>query len=186
MILDPALSVARRGALAYVGAIALTSDFVSTTIEKFAKRGTTAQQAALEQFKATIRRLRPESAPKPEGEQVAKAEQMLAQRRDQLLSALNIPTQSTLHSLNAQVDHLSAAIDELRTQARRAKTEPPVAPAAEPLPGYDKMNVDTVVSQLSKFDETGLKEVRAYEQAHGKRVTVLRAIDERLAIPVEA
>src|SRR5581483_219231 len=126
MILDPALSVARRGALAYVGAIALTSDFVSTTIEKFAKRGTTAQQAALEQFKATIRRLRPESAPKPEGEQVAKAEQMLAQRRDQLLSALNIPTQSTLHSLNAQVDHLSAAIDELRTQARRAKTEPPV------------------------------------------------------------
>ena len=187
MILDPALNVARRGALAYVGALALTSDLVSEAIEKFAKRGATAQQAVLEQFKATARRFRREpSQPENEPAPAAKAEHMLAQRRDQLLSALNIPTQNTLHDLNAQVEHLSAAIDDLRAKARRAKAEPPAATLAEPLPGYDKMNVDTVVSQLPKFDEVGLKELRAYEQVHGKRITVLRAIDERLAAPAEA
>ncbi len=54
------------------------------------------------------------------------------------------------------------------------------------MPGYDKMNVDTVVSQLPKFDEAGLRTVRAYEQVHGKRITVLRAIEERLVLKHEA
>ncbi len=183
MILEPALNAARRGTLAYLGALALTTDFVSQTIEKFVKRGNAAQQTALEQFKVAARRLRREPAP---AGAPAPSEAILAQRRDQLLNALYIPTQNTLRDLNAQVEHLSAAIDDLRAQAQRAKPEPPATSSAEPLPGYDKMNVDTVVSQLSKFDAAGLKELRAYEQAHGKRVTVLRAIDERLAVPVEA
>jgi hypothetical protein len=106
----------------------------------------------------------------------------VVQSRERVLNLLNIPTQHTLHDLSAQVDHLSAAIDDLRAKMRRAKSEA----LAEPLPGYDKMNVATVVSQLAKFDEAGLRAVRAYEQEHGKRVTVLRAIEERLALKAQA
>ena len=195
MVLDPAISIVRKGTLAYVGAIALTSDKVSERLDQFAKRGTAIEHAARERMDHTASDVRKRfehatqglrqnvEAPLDAGhEQAAAAGNFLVQSRDRVLNALNIPTQQALHDLNAQIDHLGVAIDDLRTQMRRAKAEAP----AEPLPGYDKMNVDTVVSQLPKFDTAGLRALHAYEQTHGKRVTVLRAIEERLAPKAEA
>ena len=40
MILDPAMKAVRKGALAYVGAIALTGDLAGKTFKKFVTRGT--------------------------------------------------------------------------------------------------------------------------------------------------
>jgi poly(hydroxyalkanoate) granule-associated protein len=199
MVLDPALDVARRGALAYVGALALTRDVVVDTVERFAERGSPVERAvrtrldhaadvARQRFEQATRRLRGSS--EPAAEAPTKPADLLAQGRDRLLNALNIPTQRALHDLNDQLDHLSAAIEDLRTQRRQPKApellKPAEAPKApelpEPLPGYDTMNVGTVVRHLAEFDNAGLRAVRAYEQAHGNRVTVLRAIEERLAL----
>lgn len=195
MILDPAINVVRKGALAYVGAVALTSDKVSETVERFAERGTTIERAARERLNQATSGMRKRfeqatgglrqnlEAPIEAGqEQPTFAGNLLVQGRNRVLNVLNIPTQQALHELNTQIDHLSIAIDDLRGQMRRAKAEA----LAEPLPGYDKMNVDTVVSQLPKFDTAGLRALHAYEQTHGKRVTVLRAIEERLAPKAEA
>jgi len=164
-------------------------------LKKFVDRGTALEHTAREQFDhaASGARKRFEQATADlrknlglpaaaKHEQPATGADLLAQGRERVLHVLNIPTQYTLHELNAQVDHLSVAIDELRAKMRRAKAEE----SAEPLPGYDKMNVETVVSQLAKFDEAGLRAVRAYEQQHGRRVTVLRAIEERLALKPQA
>ena len=194
MILDPAINVVRKGTLAYVGAIALTSDLAGEAFKKFVARGKAFEHTAREQFDHANggARKRIEQAAldlrknlglpvATEPTQLA-GRNLLVQGRERVLDVLNIATQDTLHELDAQVDHLSVAIDELRGKMRRPKAEEP----AEPLPGYDKMNVETVVSQLAKFDEAGLRAVRAYEQEHGKRVTVLRAIEERLVLKPEA
>jgi len=193
MVLDPALNVARRGALAYVGALALTRDVVIDTVEHLAERGSPVERAArtrldeaagaarrrFEQVASRLRRPAKRDAAAP-----ATPVNLLAQGRDRLLDALNIPTQRALHDLNDQLDHLNAAIEDLRAQRRQSKPAelPKAAELPEPLPGYDKMNVDTVVRHLAEFDDAGLRAVRAYEQANGKRVTVLRAIEERLAL----
>jgi len=195
MILDPAFKVVGKGTLAYVGAIALTSDLVGKVFQQFTERGAAFEHTAREQLdQATGRaRRRFERAtyslrknlglPVATGqEQASMSVNLLVQGRERVLSVLNMPTQETLHELNTQVEHLSIAIDDLRAKMRRPKAEAPT----EPLPGYDKMNVDTVVSQLAKFDEAGLRAVRAYEQEHGKRVTVLRAIEEQLVLKPKA
>ena len=54
--------------------------------------------------------------------------------------------------------------------------------AAESLPieGYDKMTVKELTPLLETLDAPGLLMVREYEVAHAKRVTLLRAIEERM------
>lgn len=57
---------------------------------------------------------------------------------------------------------------------------PPAAPAAEPpaadvlpLEGYDTLAASQVVARLDGLDAAGLEAVRAYEQAHRNRKTIL-------------
>lgn len=52
---------------------------------------------------------------------------------------------------------------------------------AEPFAGYDEMTAKEVVEKLSPLGEDVLAIVREYEAAHKNRVTVLDAINERLA-----
>jgi len=51
-----------------------------------------------------------------------------------------------------------------------------------PIEQYNEKNVDEVVSALSNLPNEALQQVREYEVAHKNRVTVLRAIDEKLAL----
>src|SRR5262249_6135619 len=53
MILDPAITIARKSALAYVGAIALTGDMLSAAVEKLAWRGESAARATRMRLGAT-------------------------------------------------------------------------------------------------------------------------------------
>jgi len=149
MVLDPALKVARRGALAYVGALALTRDTVVDTVEKFAEHGAPVERAvrtrlneataaARRRFEQATSRLRRPA--KPDTTPTSPAD-LLVTGRDRLLDALNIPTQRALHELNDQLDILGAAIEELRTQRRLPKP----AELPEPLPGYDMQRVDVVI-----------------------------------------
>lgn len=177
-IRDTATGVARKSALAYVGALALTGDTARDTFNKLARRGVTAEKATRAQLRKMSRALRREANVVAEQaeEQTAEARSFLAETRDRLLETLMIPTQDTLSDLNHQVERLSSAIDDLRTKVRRQQREV----TAEPMPGYDKMNVDTVLSQLPKLEESQLLAVQAYEQAHQARVTVLRAVERAM------
>lgn len=50
-----------------------------------------------------------------------------------------------------------------------------------PIAAYDEKTVDEIVGELDGLDEMQLRTVRAYEVTSKNRVTLLRAIDERLA-----
>jgi hypothetical protein len=48
---------------------------------------------------------------------------------------------------------------------------------AEPLPGYDKLEVDQAVAALESVDVATLKRVRSYERKFGARRDVLEEVD---------
>ena len=50
-----------------------------------------------------------------------------------------------------------------------------------PLPNYSGLTVDEIAAQVEGLDAERLQAVRAYEETHHNRVTVLRAVDKRLA-----
>ncbi len=50
----------------------------------------------------------------------------------------------------------------------------------EPIGGYDALNVKEIAEQMQGWDAALLETVRAYELATKNRVTVLRAVDERM------
>lgn len=175
MILDPALNIARKSALAYIGAVALTGDELTQMFERLARRGTSVERAARTQIRRRIRFLRTEVAESQE--QLKETREDLVRGRDQLLDALNIPTQASVRDLNDRVAQLLIQVEELRGTIRRQ----PQAPN-EPLPGYDKLNAEAVIERLPALIEPTLLALRAYEQEHANRVTVLRAVERALIV----
>ena len=174
MILDSALNIARKGALAYIGAVALTGDEVARMVNRLAARGESVEATARARLRRTIRSAREGVA---EGrEQIDEARMSVMNGRDRLLDALNIPTQMSIEELNAQVARLAAEVDELRGALHRRQAEA----TAGPLPGYDKLNAEAVIERLAALNEPTLLALRAYEQEHANRVTVLRAIERTL------
>ena len=185
MILDPAFDLARKSALASVGAVALTGDTLSNAVDRFAARGAQLQTTATNGKVDVVKH--PEQVLPVSEKQLAKLRSLFEQVRDRLLDMLNLPTQSSVEQLNAEVARLSAQIDQLRAAARRQAKAAAEAPAvSEPTPGYDKLNVEHAVELLATLPESKLLAVRNYEQAHGNRVTVLRAIDKLLEPKAEA
>lgn len=182
MILDPALTLARKSALASVGAVALTGDTLTSTVNRLATRGAQVSKSATNGH-LDAAKLQEQVLPMS-AEQVAKLRNIFEQGRDRLIGALNLPTQTSVEELKTEVARLSAQIDQLRVAARRqakAAADPSIpqdSAPAEPLPGYDKLNVERAVDLLPTLDEAQLLAVQTYEQAHGNRVTVLRAIDK--------
>jgi polyhydroxyalkanoate synthesis regulator phasin len=190
MIVDPALTLARKSALAYVGAVALTGDTLTSTVNQLATRGAQVSKRVTNGH-LDVAKLQKQVVPVSE-EQIAKVRELLEQSRDKVIGALNLPTQSSVEELKTEVARLSAQIDQLRVAARR-QTKVAADPAiahdsvqAEPVPGYDKLNVERAVDLLPTLDEAQLLAVQTYEQTHGNRVTVLRAIDKLREAKAEA
>ncbi|HNP73227.1 MAG TPA: hypothetical protein PLO33_12200 [Kouleothrix sp.] len=164
-LLDTTAGLVHKGVLAYVGVFLLGTDAVSQSFGVLAKRGAQAQQTAFGELSKLADRT-----------PLLEIRDYVEQGRNQLIDALGLPSQEALYELKGQIERLSAALDDLRVKTRRHKAEQP----AEPLPGYDKMNVDTVLSRLPSLDETSLYAVQAYELAHQNRVTVLRGVERAL------
>jgi polyhydroxyalkanoate synthesis regulator phasin len=184
MILDPAINVARKSALVYMGALALTGDRLTQAYDQLAQRGEQVGESARERLRQVMsearRMVRRDLA---EGqEQIEEAGDLITQGRDRLMDALNIPTQTSLTKLNYEVARLSAQIDELRETTRRNKAQAKAQAMAisEPIPGYEKMNVEAVLAQLPAHPEATLLAVQAHEQQHANRITVLRAVERTL------
>lgn len=181
MIIDTVKTTARKGALAYVGAWALASDYALETVESLAQRGEKAEQAARQQLRESLRAVRGEArAGIAEGEQQLDAARDEAQRvtnriSDRVVDALNIPRQDDIKELDSQVARLTVQIDQLRANLRRNE-----ATLAEPMLGYEKLTADEVIARLPDLDITQLLALRAHEQQHANRVTVLRATEHTL------
>jgi hypothetical protein len=190
MILDPALTLARKSALAYIGAVALTGDTLMGTVNRLAARGAQVRKSATNGH-VDAAALQKQIVPGSE-EQLARLRELFEQSRDGLIGALNMPTQSSVEELKTEVARLSAQIDQLRAAARRqakatnAPSIPQDSAQAEPVPGYNELNVERVVDLLPMLEEPQLLAVQTYEQAHSKRVTVLRAIDKLREAKIEA
>jgi polyhydroxyalkanoate synthesis regulator phasin len=167
MIFDPILSTARRSALASIGAVALARDTLSETIDQLAKRGEQARRGAQKRLDAVERQVRVE---------VTHGEERVEDIRDRVLTLLHVPSQSDIQQLYAQVEQLCVEIDQL--QGARQRTQSVVID--EPLPGYSKLNADAVIDRIPELSTQTLLTLRAYEQAHGRRVTVLRAVERTL------
>jgi hypothetical protein len=183
MILDPALTLARKSALASVGAVALTGDTLTSAVDRFAARGAQLRTTTMNGH-VDVAKLQDQLAPASE-ERRAKLRDIFEQGRDRLLAALNLPTQSTVEQLKTEVARLTAQIDQIRAAARRQARAADEAQAS-PLPSYDKLNAERVVELLPTLAEPQLLAVQNYEQAHGNRVTVLRAIDKLIEAKAEA
>jgi poly(hydroxyalkanoate) granule-associated protein len=190
---NPAIEVARKGALAYVGAIAMTGDTIRHSFDRLAKRGARVEKAARAKLQPTAEGVRAdveggkEKIVEESKERIAEARGVFEQARDRLIDMLHLPTQTSVELLNGEVAHLSAEIDKLRAATRRqAKAVQEAQGAVEPTPGYDKLNVEHAVELLSTLPESKLLAVRNYEQTHSNRVTVLRAIDKLLEPKAEA
>ena len=125
MILDPAITIARKSALAYVGVLALTGDMLSATVEQLAMRGEAAARATRTWVPATAGEVEEtvHESVAESADQVEQARSMLAKGRDRLLDALNIPTHSSMLKLNVEVAQLGAQIEELRGTLRRSKAQ---------------------------------------------------------------
>jgi poly(hydroxyalkanoate) granule-associated protein len=173
--------VARKGALAYIGAIALTSDALAQAIERYSERGAQVERAARARLRRTTAAVRKEVEDNQEQlaaesrEQIAEARSALERGRDRVFEALHLPTNSSVEQLSLEVARLNAQIDELRASLRRQARA-----VEEPVPGYDKLNAESVVDLLPSLSEPKLLAVRNHEQTHSNRVTVLRAIDKQL------
>ncbi|MCB0047225.1 MAG: hypothetical protein H6642_13425 [Caldilineaceae bacterium] len=55
-----------------------------------------------------------------------------------------------------------------------------------PLERYDGLTVQDVIGEMDKMTNQELQEVLAYEKAHKDRVTLIRELEERLGMPIDA
>lgn len=105
---------------------------------------------------------------------------------EEVTSALDGLDEMQLRTLRAyEVQHknrvtILRAIDEKLAARDQIPAEVQEAVLSNPIPGYDEMNAPEVEAALSTLDLVQLGSVRAYEMAHKNRVTVLRALDEKL------
>lgn len=167
MILDPILSTARRSALASIGAVALARDTFSEAVDQLAERGEQARRGAQKRFQAVERQVRVEAT---------HGEERVEDIRDRVLTLLHVPSQRDIQQLYAQVEHLCVEIDELQGVRQRSQS----VVIDEPLPGYSKLNADSIIERIPELSIQTLLTLRAYEQTHGRRVTVLRAVERTL------
>ena len=106
-------------------------------------------------------------------EQFQEVEEQVEQQVQNVLQTLHIPSAEDIERLNREIERISARLDA-HLAASQAK--------ALPIEGYQDLTVTEVLPLLEGLDEAGLKAIQAFEQANANRVTVLRAIDEKLAM----
>src|SRR5512138_3114706 len=97
---NPAFEVARKGALAYVGAIAMTGDTLRQSFDRLAERGARIEKAARAKLQATAEDVRAdveegkEQMLEENKDRIAEARGVFEQARDRLIDVLHLPTQT--------------------------------------------------------------------------------------------
>ncbi len=110
------LGAARKVLLAGVGAMALTKDELEDFVGKLVERGEIAQEDGRKLVKDVWSRRRTDTDKVSEqvGEQMEKAEAVLDERIEGILTRLNVPTKSDIDTLSRKISDLSAKVDALK------------------------------------------------------------------------
>lgn len=112
-------SAVRKVLLAAVGAVVVTKDEIEDFVAKLVERGEIAEQDGRKLVKDVLARRRSETEKVTEqvGEQVGKAEALLDERIESILTRLNVPTKSDIDALSEKISALSAKVDALNKSA---------------------------------------------------------------------
>ena len=91
-----------------------------------------------------------------------------------VLARLGIPGRDRLDKLGAEIDAMTALIDQrLVTSNMRLARMLPVE-------DYDQLSVTQLLDRLDELDVEELNAIRAYEKNNAGRITLLRALDRRI------
>jgi hypothetical protein len=180
MVLNP-IDILRKGVLAYIGAIAMTSDQVVKTLDQFTKRGAQARKRAGKGAKkgelAAPRQVeRAIGRPGDDIEESVAATKALDNARNRLPGALNQSAHADVLELNSEIARLDDESDDAGNKTDQQESEV----ATRLLPDYEKLNAKAVIDRLPTLEEPDLLALRVYEPGHANRITVLRAIEREL------
>lgn len=80
-----------------------------------------------------------------------------------------------------QMGHRGLADVDTRIEQMMERIDSQLAEEIQPIANYDELNVDEIISQLDPLDAIELRAIRKHETSHKNRVTILRAVDQKLA-----
>lgn len=191
----------RKVALAYAGLLGMAYDEARAILERGRKmvseaedRGEKLEAAAVRQAKSVRRGVEKQVKSAEKGvEKVqkrftkslrrseAKAENEIDVQVERVLERLGIPSRDRIVKLSAEIEALSRKIDQAVVQAEMPEAlKAQVDVMAEPLPGYGTMTAREIVDRMAEMESVQVAQVKAYELAHDKRVTVTREADRLL------
>lgn len=113
-------TMVRRVLLAAVGAVVVTKEEIEDFVDKLVERGEIAEQEGRKLVSDVLARRRSETEKVAEkvgekvGDELSKAEAMLDERIEGILSRLNVPTRSDIDALSEKISALAAKVDALK------------------------------------------------------------------------
>lgn len=98
-----------------------------------------------------------------------------ALRRDGLEDERRADAKEEAARAQAAADRQQQQADQKSREAERLER----GGGPEPIPGYDQLNADQVISRLGELSEPELAEVEAHERRNQNRKTVLDSVESR-------
>ncbi len=139
------------------------SERASQTVEQVRTRVSQQQSDLQELAQVRVTRLR-------EGTEIGiKVAQVIEKRVETMLGSLFQTGQRQLQDVDARIEQIMEQMDSQFSEK------------IQPITNYDELNADEIISQLAPLDTIDLRVIRKQETANKNRVTVLRAIDQKLA-----
>lgn len=195
-MLDQVQDVTHKTVLAYVGAWGLaydeatelwsrSRDMVDRAVDRGEKVEDRVSKEARQLREETEHRLEVLQRRLRRREEEAEAE--MEEEVESILTRLNLPSRSSIASLQRQVDSLSRKVDDALARRRAATVTAPAAETieVEPFPGYDELTAREIIERLDALTIEQMVALKQYEMAHENRVTVIREVDRRLeAMPI--
>jgi poly(hydroxyalkanoate) granule-associated protein len=121
------VAAVRRVLMAGVGVVVLTKDEIEDFVSKLIERGEIAEQDGRRLIREVLHRQREEAAEVADkvegvaekmqeetGKQITRAESMLDQRIESILSRLNVPSKSDIDTLSQKISLLAEKVDALK------------------------------------------------------------------------
>ena len=109
---NPLVDTVHRVLLAGIGAVALAKEDIEDLVGKLVERGEIAEADGRKMMKDIMERRKKQAS-----EQTKKAEDVLDQRVEDVMSRMNIPTKDEIEALSAKITALTKKVDELKKTA---------------------------------------------------------------------
>lgn len=167
----------RKAERIYLGLFGLAYDYSMDFLEKAEKRGVKVEK----ELNKRVAEMRKEATDEVRSLR-KRVESRVESVKDEVTTrgeAMEKEVQKALEKVKPNgVNGKGVEVDQIKIEVEMAD--------AQPIAGYDEMNVDEVVERLGLLDMAKLAEVRAYEVVHKNRVTVLREIDTEMEARAQA